>query len=313
MTDSHVAILTPAIAQPSEECQGLADVGGSGTPAASAHSRDATMRNGQHGTHQGAVADGAIRHELRPGDIVEVRSVDEILGTLDEDGRLDGLPFMPEMLRYCGQRFPVFKRADKTCDTITWTGLRRLEGTVHLGILRCDGSAHGGCAAGCLMFWKEAWLKPIERRSGRRLNHNGLGRDNVVEGDGMPRGRGVRSVPENGSTPDAIASDGARAAGTSLAVAGNSSSSGPTLEIPELLARSTVLTPAAEGTGALGTVYRCQATDVLLATTPLSWWKPDQYLRDFRANGVSGIEIVRGLIISTTNSSCPPPWPTYLP
>jgi hypothetical protein len=30
--------------------------------------------------------------------------------------------------------------------------------TVHLSDLRCDGSAHAGCQAGCLLFWKEAWL-----------------------------------------------------------------------------------------------------------------------------------------------------------
>src|SRR5262249_4423538 len=26
---------------------------------------------------------------------------------------------------------------------------------------RCDGSAHGGCQAGCTILWKEAWLKPV--------------------------------------------------------------------------------------------------------------------------------------------------------
>ena len=35
---------------------------------------------------------------LRKGDLVEVRSEEEILRTLDADGKLDGLPFMPEML-----------------------------------------------------------------------------------------------------------------------------------------------------------------------------------------------------------------------
>src|SRR5438094_248118 len=40
---------------------------------------------------------------LRAGEIVEIRSKEEILATLDEKGRLDGLPFMPEMLKYCGQ------------------------------------------------------------------------------------------------------------------------------------------------------------------------------------------------------------------
>ena len=31
--------------------------------------------------------------------------------------------------------------------------------TVHLGNVRCDGAAHGGCQAACLMYWKEAWLE----------------------------------------------------------------------------------------------------------------------------------------------------------
>ena len=57
--------------------------------------------------------------DLRVGDIVEVRSQSEILATLDENGELDSLPFMPEMLRYCGQRLPVYKVAHKTCDTLT--------------------------------------------------------------------------------------------------------------------------------------------------------------------------------------------------
>ena len=35
-----------------------------------------------------------------------------------ENGELDGLPFMPEMLAFCGQSLRVAKRADKTCDSI---------------------------------------------------------------------------------------------------------------------------------------------------------------------------------------------------
>lgn len=97
----------------------------------------------------------------RAGDVVEVRSQDEILATLDQHGTVDGMPFMPEMLQYCGQRFRVGAVAHKTCDTArqTWTG-RRLNSTVHLAGLRCDGSAHGGCQAECTLFWKDIWLKP---------------------------------------------------------------------------------------------------------------------------------------------------------
>ena len=69
---------------------------------------------------------------------------------------------MPEMLRYCGQEFRVRARAHKVCDTIDWEQFRRMDNAVHLAELRCDGSAHGGCQAGCLLFWKEAWLRPLE-------------------------------------------------------------------------------------------------------------------------------------------------------
>jgi hypothetical protein len=96
---------------------------------------------------------------LKAGEWVEVRSREEILATLDARGSLEDMPFMPEMLQYCGRRFRVFKRAHKTCDTAEKTGARRLPDTVHLDNVRCDGKAHGGCEAGCMIFWKEAWLR----------------------------------------------------------------------------------------------------------------------------------------------------------
>ena len=97
---------------------------------------------------------------LRPAETVRVRSAAEIYATLDDEGTLDGLPFMPEMLKYCGQVLPVVQRADKTC---AGKGVvRRMHNTVHLRRTRCDGAAHGGCQAACLMFWKEAWLERVE-------------------------------------------------------------------------------------------------------------------------------------------------------
>jgi hypothetical protein len=99
---------------------------------------------------------------LHVGDIVEVRSEQEILATLDEQGAVDGMPFMPEMLEFCGKRFRVEKRADKACNTITVMESRRIHGAVHLEGLRCNGAAHGGCEAQCYLYWKEAWLKRVK-------------------------------------------------------------------------------------------------------------------------------------------------------
>jgi hypothetical protein len=84
------------------------------------------------------------------------------MATLDETGALDGVPFMPEMLRYVGRRFTVSRRVEKICDTIASTGSRRMRDTVYLDDLRCDGSGHGGCQAGCLIYWKEGWLRRVD-------------------------------------------------------------------------------------------------------------------------------------------------------
>jgi hypothetical protein len=104
--------------------------------------------------------------DLKAGDWVEVRSREEILATLDEHGRLNNLPFMLEMFEYCGRRLRVHKRADKTCNYIRGWSIRRMTSTVHLESVRCDGMGHDGCQAGCLIFWKEAWLKPVARGDG---------------------------------------------------------------------------------------------------------------------------------------------------
>lgn len=99
---------------------------------------------------------------FRAGDWVEVRSEEEILSTLDDAGRLGGMPFMPEMLSFCGRRMRVEAVAHKTCETArqSWTG-RRLSKTVHLEGTRCDGSAHAGCDAACNLFWRDEWLRRV--------------------------------------------------------------------------------------------------------------------------------------------------------
>ena len=57
-----------------------------------------------------------------------VRPLKEILTTLDARGTLRGLPFMPEMMSFCGQRFSVWRRVEKTC--VEGDRMRRMEGVV---------------------------------------------------------------------------------------------------------------------------------------------------------------------------------------
>ena len=105
----------------------------------------------------------------KAGEWVTVKSKEAILSTLDANGRLDGLPFMPQMFKFCGQKVRVFKRAHKTCDTVNGplTGYvgRKLPDGVHLEH-RCDGQAFDGCQAACLLFWKEEWLERSDETQG---------------------------------------------------------------------------------------------------------------------------------------------------
>src|SRR5271157_193483 len=107
---------------------------------------------------------------LRAGDLVTVRLPDEILKTLDANGTLDKLPFMPEMLEFCGKRFRVLNRVVQTTIDAAFLSLHaesfvrefRNNDVVILQGVRCSGAEHDGCQRGCAIFWKEAWLEKVD-------------------------------------------------------------------------------------------------------------------------------------------------------
>lgn len=111
------------------------------------------------------------------GDIVEVLQPMEILDTLDSDGQLDGLPFMPEMIPYCGKKFKVLAKAEKTCVTCpslkggVTTKIKEFiyNDVVFLKDLRCTGIDHDNCQRGCMIFWKQSWLKKVGNETGDTL------------------------------------------------------------------------------------------------------------------------------------------------
>ena len=129
------------------------------------------------------VVELGMRHDakLRPGDMVEVRAPLEILRTLDADGTLEGLPFMPEMGAYIGKRFRVSKRIIKTCTTIkksTTMRVLKTDDVVTLEGIRCSGADHDGCQKACMIFWREAWLRKVED-GGAAVNADAEGGDRL--------------------------------------------------------------------------------------------------------------------------------------
>jgi hypothetical protein len=198
---------------------------------------------------------------LRVGEVVEVRSPHEILSTLDAGGKLDALPFMPEMLRFCGQRFRVDKRAIKLCDTINSTGMKRMHNAVHLDGLRCDGSAHGGCQAGCLLYWKESWLKRVPSESAEAT----IGRADS-DADRAP-------APASGQEP---------ACTMELLVAATRRDAGADPRAGEVF--SCQATELAEA-----------------APEHINWWDLRQYARDVAAGNATPLRMLRSVMIMLFN------------
>jgi hypothetical protein len=105
---------------------------------------------------------------MKLGVQVQLRSPEEILRTLDGNGALDGVPFMPEMLQFFGRTMQVTATTERLCDTITPVAVRKIPDAALLQDHRCDGAAHGGCQAECRLYWKDAWLTPVTLNSQAR-------------------------------------------------------------------------------------------------------------------------------------------------
>ena len=95
---------------------------------------------------------------LEVNEWVQVRPEEEILATLDERSRLRGLYFMPEMKKFCGKKFRVYKKVKKIRLESTGEIRKIISPTVFLVGVFCDGEFSGGCDRSCYLFWREAWL-----------------------------------------------------------------------------------------------------------------------------------------------------------
>jgi len=123
-------------------------------------------RGGKEALHRGEQRRNTAGSEvlnLRPGELVEVRSVEEIQATLDHHRRHKGLLWMTGMRKYCGRQYRVYRRVQRI--TLESNGeLRNMKNTVLLDGVMCDGREFGGCDRSCFHFWREVWLKRIPSR-----------------------------------------------------------------------------------------------------------------------------------------------------
>jgi hypothetical protein len=101
------------------------------------------------------------RLDLKPGEMVEVRSAREILRTLDRRGRNRGMAFKAEMFSFCGRRFRVVSRMERRVD--------ERDGLLHdfsneciiLDSVHCEGQ-RSFCSRHNYHYWREIWLNRVD-------------------------------------------------------------------------------------------------------------------------------------------------------
>ena len=105
---------------------------------------------------------GTNHTQLNPGDIVRVRSREEIKQSLSPWNELRGCGFMDEMFQYCNTRQRVLKKVEKFLDERDYL-VKKTSGIIILENVICGGTkAFGPCDRSCFYFWREEWLEKVE-------------------------------------------------------------------------------------------------------------------------------------------------------
>lgn len=98
---------------------------------------------------------------LQPGELVRIKSKEEILRTLNADLLNRGMGFDEEMSRFCGQTARVRARVDRCIDERTGRMLTMKNPCIILEDNICTGAYNLSCPREFLPFWREIWLERI--------------------------------------------------------------------------------------------------------------------------------------------------------
>lgn len=101
---------------------------------------------------------------LKPGDLVRIKSLDEINATLDILGKNRGMSFDPEMARFCGGVFRVSSRVERILDERSGRMLTFKAPAIMLENVYCRSEMSSGrlyCPRRIMSYWREIWLEPV--------------------------------------------------------------------------------------------------------------------------------------------------------
>lgn len=106
----------------------------------------------------------AEKLDLKPGEVVEVRTWPEIEATLNIEGVNRGMRFDYEMARYLGRRYKVQSRIERIIHEKTFKMTTMKSSCIQLEGVHCRAECTErriGCPRLGLLYWREIWLKRV--------------------------------------------------------------------------------------------------------------------------------------------------------
>jgi hypothetical protein len=108
--------------------------------------------------------DPGVALDLQPGELVRVKSYEDILATVDTTNKNRGLYFDAEMVPYCGRTFRVRSRVSRFVNEKTGCISKLRTPAVILEDVWCN-ARYSGCRMHCprsvYPWWRETWLERV--------------------------------------------------------------------------------------------------------------------------------------------------------
>ncbi len=99
--------------------------------------------------------------DLQPGELVQVRSREEIIATLDKNKRNRGLLFDGEMLPFCGGIYRVLRRVHHIVDERSGKMMDMKNPCIVLEGVFCKSEYNRFCPRAIYCYWRENWLRRV--------------------------------------------------------------------------------------------------------------------------------------------------------
>jgi hypothetical protein len=97
--------------------------------------------------------------DLVPGELVQIKTVNEIKATLDANKKNRGVFFDVEMVPFCVRTCRVRARVNQIIEKPTGKMVKIPGDWILLEGTACTGKYHRSCARAILPYWREMWVR----------------------------------------------------------------------------------------------------------------------------------------------------------